>query len=91
MWWRSLVRMTARRYFAVVRRGETEVFRGLLEAVGRHPGPVQLIWDRRGTERRRARVTGCRERRLGARRGAPPPTWTSLGFFFAPYRDAVGC
>ena len=77
---------TPSRYFAVVRRGEIEVFRTLLRALERQPGPVQVIWDRRGTDRRRALSGTASERRRGDRRSAPPPTWGTLGFFFAPYR-----
>jgi len=77
------------RYFAVVRRGETEIFRTLLRSLEDDPGPAQVIWDRRGRERRQRRDVGMAERRRSDRRGQPPPTWLSLGFVFAPYRGGA--
>jgi hypothetical protein len=79
----------AARYFAVVRRGETEIFRTLLRALEDQPGPMQVIWDRRGRERRQRGQPAVAERRRSDRRGRPATTWLSLGFIFAPYRGAA--
>lgn len=73
-------------YIAVVRRGETAVFRALLRSLEAQPGPAQVIWDRRASERRKARRPGSLERRRGDRRTPPPQTWSRRGFFYAPCR-----
>jgi len=75
-------------YVAIVRRGETAVFRMLLRALDVQPGLVQVIWDRRGADRRQRRAAAPRNRRRTERRTPPPPTWRTLGFFFAPSRGA---
>jgi hypothetical protein len=80
---------TVTRYFAVVRRGETELFRTLLHALTDNPGPVQVIWDRRSRERRQRGGPGSLDRRRSERRGYPPATWLTLGFVFAPYRSGA--
>ena len=71
-------------YLAVVRRGETEVYRMLKDYLGRR-GLVDVVWDRRVGERRRAtrpRTAGA-DRRAGDRRRDPPrhPAYRTLGFF----------
>lgn len=75
-------------YIAVVRRGETAVFRSLLRSLEAEaqPGPAQVIWDRRACERRKARSRGSLERRRADRRTPPPQTWSRRGFFYAPCR-----
>lgn len=63
----------------VVQRGRGELYRAVQ---GGGAGPaVAVIWDRRRSERRRgARRPVGHERRHSERRGAPPETWTRLGF-----------
>jgi hypothetical protein len=62
--WAGIIGARAGRYIAVVRRGETAVLRALLRTLEAQPGPVQVIWDRRGAERRKSRRPGSPE---------PPP------------------
>lgn len=80
----------APRYLAVVRPGETEVYRMLKEYLGSR-GLVEVVWDRRGGERRRptARSAAAAERRGGDRRSAPrDASYRTLGFFLArPARE----
>jgi hypothetical protein len=73
-------------YIAVVRRGETATLRMLLESLHEGPGPVQVIWDRRLSERRRRRRPTSPDRRRGERRSPAPPGWLARGYFFAPCR-----
>lgn len=84
--WAGMIGERAGRYIAVVRRGETAMFRALLRALEAQPGPVQVIWDRRGTDRRKTRHLGSPERRRRDRRTPPPPTWKRLGFLLARCR-----
>ena len=67
----------------VVQRGHGELYRAVETGAA---GPrVAVIWDRRRSERRRtARRPVSDERRNGERRGAPPETWTRLGFQVVP-------
>ena len=60
-------------YLAIIRRGRGELFVGLDTCLA-DPG-VDIVWDRRRTDRRCRveRVTG--ERRAVQRRGSPPPSW----------------
>jgi hypothetical protein len=52
---------------------------------------VAVIWDRRRSDRRRiARRPVGHERRRADRRGAPPETWTRLGFQLVPTDAADG-
>jgi CheY-like chemotaxis protein len=64
-------------YLAIVRHGRGELFVGLDTCLA-DPG-VDVVWDRRRTERRCRveRVTG--ERRARQRRGSPPASWTWPG------------
>lgn len=89
-----------RPYFAVVRRGNTEVFDFLWQ---RHQGPrlVQVIWDRRRADRR---TDGDRrtepaeapeerrraDRRQADRRQSAPLSWPTLGFAVAPWTRKSG-
>jgi hypothetical protein len=77
------------RYFVVVRRSETELFRTLLGALTDGPGPVQVIWDRRTCERRRRSRAATPDRRQAERRARPPSSWRVLGIVFAPYRSGT--
>jgi hypothetical protein len=74
------------KYLAVVRRGETAVYRLLKEYLEAR-GLVQVVWDRRVAERRRApavSAAGHRERRRGQRREPRPEASSrTLGFFLA--------
>jgi hypothetical protein len=74
----------APRYLAVVRRGETEIYRMLKDYLGRR-GLVDVVWDRRVGDRRgnpRPQAPAA-DRRSGDRRRDPPhePTARTLGFF----------
>ena len=67
----------------VVQRGRGDVYRAV-EGGAAGPG-LAVIWDRRRSERRRgARRPAGHERRRTERRGAPPETWTRLGFQLVP-------
>jgi Cu(I)/Ag(I) efflux system protein CusF len=71
------------RAFVIVQRGRGDLYRaveGSMTGAG-----VTVIWDRRRSERRRnARRSVGPERRHADRRGAPPETWTRLGFQLVP-------
>ena len=54
-------------YMAIVRRGRGEVFLALDTCLAQ-PG-VTVVWDRRGSERRRRSEPVSRDRRAGERRG----------------------
>jgi len=73
-----------RRYLAIVRRGETEVYR-LLKTYLEARGVAQVMWDRRVGERRLAgQGASDSERRGGDRRGpAADLSARTLGFFIA--------
>jgi Cu/Ag efflux protein CusF len=67
----------------VIERGRGELYRAV-ERGAAGPG-LTVIWDRRRTDRRRsARRPLAHERRRSERRGAPPETWTRLGFQLVP-------
>ncbi|HEV8309394.1 MAG TPA: hypothetical protein VGW35_17175 [Methylomirabilota bacterium] len=71
------------RYLAVVRRGETDVYR-LLKQYLEARGIAHVVWDRRTEERRRASDAGRPDRRRGERRGpARGAGGHALGFFIA--------
>ena len=72
------------RYLAVVRRGETEVYRILKEYLEAR-GVVQVVWDRRAEQRRHgAGSSAGGERRSTERRGpAHDVAYRTLGFFLA--------
>ncbi|HEV8674119.1 MAG TPA: hypothetical protein VGX21_08735 [Methylomirabilota bacterium] len=74
---------TPPRYIAVVRRGETEVYRMLKEYLEAR-GLAEVIWDRRVADRRLQPDPAAAERRRGERRGPPPGASSrALGFFIA--------
>jgi hypothetical protein len=71
----------------VVQRGRGELYHAV-EGGAAGPG-LAVMWDRRRTERRRnGRRPVGHERRAGERRGAPPETWTRLGFQVVPESSA---
>jgi len=68
-------------YLMVVQRGNHDRFR-FLSATFRDR-PVEVMFDRRQGDRRRASDAASVERRAGDRRGQPPATWDNLGFLVA--------
>lgn len=76
--------MSPARYIAVVRRGETEIYRLLKEYLEAR-GVAEVVWDRRAGERRLAAGApqSLDERRRTDRRRTPVGLGTSqaLGFF----------
>jgi hypothetical protein len=73
----------ARPYLAVVRRGDSEVFRRLVAQFQHHP-EVTVIWDRRQGDRRAAPADVALERRRADRRVTPAADWTAARFILAP-------
>jgi len=71
-------------YVAVVRRGEDGVFRAFLEHFQGDPDVTGVIWDRRVRDRRGMRQAVAVDRRRRDRRAAPPSSWATFGFVFAP-------
>ena len=71
--------------YAIVRRDNIEIFRAL-KAELEEPDVVEVIWDRRVSQRRQASMDRQTEpdRRRGERRGSPPEMWLSFGFVVAP-------
>lgn len=72
------------RYLAVVRRGETEVYRILKEYLEAR-GLLQVVWDRRGEQRRRSAGPSAASdrRRADRRRPTHDVAYRTLGFFLA--------
>ncbi|MET0166167.1 MAG: hypothetical protein ABW318_14330 [Vicinamibacterales bacterium] len=65
-------------HYIVVKRADFQGYDILHKAFGQK---VPVIWERRHTERRQnTNSTGKQERRSIKRRGAPPASWTALGF-----------
>ena len=60
-------------YLAIVRRGEGVLFLALDTCLA-EPG-MDVVWDRRLTERRRSAETLPSDRRTRERRGSAPPSW----------------
>jgi hypothetical protein len=75
-------------HLAVVHRDFPDVFNYLRRNFAEDRGSVDVIWDRRVIERRRARVDTPVDRRRTERRGPPPSTWTSLSMLIVPHRHA---
>jgi hypothetical protein len=73
-------------YLAVVRRGNTGVFRFLQEQF-EGEGSIEVIWDRRVKSRRGARAPSTTERRGRERRRRSPATWDTLGFVLVRRAD----
>src|SRR5262245_193020 len=65
-------------YMAIVRHGRGDVFLALDTCLAQ-PG-VTVVWDRRGSERRRRSEPVSRDRRAGERRGPSPSSWRWPGF-----------
>jgi hypothetical protein len=65
---------------AIVRRGNAEIYRTLLQRFG---DEVMVIWDRRAAERRMAAEAAEPERRRVERRGPTRQIW-GLGFLIVP-------
>ena len=72
-------------YLMVVQRGDDERFRLLCSTF--RDRPVEVVWDRRDRERRRASDEPATDRRRSDRRGTPPISWNNLGFLVARRRD----
>ena len=65
-------------HYIVVRRADFQGYDTLHKAFGQK---VPVIWERRHTDRRQNTNSTCeQERRYIKRRGAPPASWTALGF-----------
>jgi hypothetical protein len=71
-------------HLVIVRQGEEGVYQALRESIGRS-GRVEIIWDRRREDRRRAKVGVRDDRRSQDRRAAPASTWSSIGFIMSPF------
>jgi hypothetical protein len=71
-------------YFIVVRRHELARYAALRSSFADEP--VQVIWDRRRTDRRGDTpvAKASQDRRQGDRRGPPPETWRYLDFVMSP-------
>ena len=69
--------------YAIVRRGQAEIFR-TLKADLEEQDVVEVIWDRRVNDRRRSHESPPSERRRTERRGAAPEMWFTFGFLVAP-------
>jgi hypothetical protein len=78
-----LDRMRLPQRLIVVRRGETEVFREVVDTLDRWPEGTGVIWDRRGGERRKRRRMIPVERREGQRRAEADSMWHTHGFVVA--------
>ena len=74
----ALSRLT---YLMVVQRGDQDRFRFLSSTF--RDRPVDIVWDRRDGERRKAGDGTPSDRRAGDRRNAPPSSWVNLGFLVA--------
>ena len=68
-------------YLMVVQRGDQDRYRFLQTTF--QDKPVEVMWDRRQGERRRATTSANLDRRRSDRRSDPPSSWGSLGFLVA--------
>jgi hypothetical protein len=67
----------------IVRRGHFATFELLTRTFADDPG-VQIIWDRRTSERRRsAEGVTASDRRRSDRRGIPPTEWAQMNYMIA--------
>ena len=65
-------------HYIVVKRADFQGYDLLHKAFGQK---VPVVWERRHSERRQNTNSSCKqERRYINRRGAPPASWTALGF-----------
>jgi len=74
--------MTAAPQLVIVRRGHFATFELLTRTFADDPG-IQIIWDRRIGERRRAVADPGDERRRADRRSVPPSQWRQLNYMIA--------
>ena len=74
--------MIADRRLVIVRRGHFATYE-LLTRTFANDGSVQIIWDRRIGERRRASDRQDGERRRADRRREPPTQWGQLNYMIA--------
>lgn len=63
----------------IVRRGLSEWYYRFLRMFAAHRS-LEVVVDRRASERRRAQRSVPEDRRSGDRRGPTPPTWTKADF-----------
>jgi hypothetical protein len=68
-------------YLMVVQRGERDRFEFLASTFGDRP--VEVIWDRRVSERRKPGDGPSVDRRIADRRHSAPTNWNNLGFLVA--------
>jgi hypothetical protein len=68
-------------YLMVVQRGDHERFRLLSSTFGDRP--VEVMWDRRVSDRRKPGDGPSVDRRSADRRHSPPTSWKNLGFLVA--------
>jgi hypothetical protein len=68
-------------YVMVVQRGEHDRFRVLCSTF--RDRPVEVIWDRRVSERRTPGDGPSVDHRTGDRRHSPQTSWNNLGFLVA--------
>ena len=73
----------------IVRRGQTERYRSLMETFGRDPINATVMWDRRDHDRRQDTQPSATERRRRDRRTPLPGTWQTLDFVVAKPAAAV--
>jgi hypothetical protein len=87
---RAVIENAQRRALAhlvVVGRGQRTRFQFLQEHLA-EPGFVEVIWDRRRSERRHAHEMQMLDRRCAERRQPLPITWTALSFVVAQRQAA---
>jgi hypothetical protein len=77
----QLARTTTRRI--IVRRGEVATF-ALLERTFADDPAVEVIWDRRASERAHTGDTVDAERAYSDRRREPPAQWQQLHYLVVP-------
>jgi hypothetical protein len=68
-------------YLMVVQRGDQDRFRFLSSTF--RDRPVEVMWDRRVGDRRKAADASPVDRRSSDRRNSPPTSWNNLGFLVA--------
>jgi hypothetical protein len=71
--------------FVIVRRGHFATFELLARTFADDPS-MQIVWDRRMAERRRAEAgPGHGERRSADRRHPPPAQWGQMNYMIGGY------
>jgi hypothetical protein len=82
--------MVADRRLVIVRRGHFATFELLTRTFADDPS-VQIVWDRRISERRRAEPRqGDSERRRTDRRRVPPDQWGQINYMIAGRENTIG-